>query len=513
MANRLFAREVLNSINLGSEQGTQDPQDYFIESTAWVDLVNDEADLILGRKGSGKTKLYRQLLSVNRTKTRNFSNQTKEFPTRVVPLISSQLDDDFKEMLAVAGDDEELMKTGWLMQIGGLACVHLLKPRIQNGNGSSTDLISLNNFRHLLDDNNWKKFFEFHETELKANLWQVVLKKLSGIKSMRALPAVKIGPDGVTIEPSIYSTESEDEARSLRLSAIEMVRSLNEVLLEREVRIWVVIDSLDELLYGIRDVHANAAVRSLLRAIVDIRTISQEANTDNLVGLRLKVFARDDVIERMTISAPFPGFTAIPQARISWTNREIGQMISDRLLSSPLAREFYSAIQVQNEPERFVSQVFTGELARNFVAEITRELSDAWSSPSPRNVIGCLKRALDISRNEGHLGDKYQAMTPLVNQSNIDKAKNQTSVARLDDTIKAEYPNLIPLIDRLSHAPHTYANSELMAKQLELTSDELDEMLWWSELAGLTTKNGRQIQVGRVYRPALYSTTSASTQR
>jgi hypothetical protein len=514
MASRILARDVLSSINLGSEQGSNDLQSYFVESTAWSDLINDEADLILGRKGSGKTKLYRQLQKVTVTKTRDFSSPISQFPTTVIPLISSQLDDEFRKLLAVAGDEEELMKTGWLLQIGILACVHLLRPKIESGQGTQRDTKSLKQLRELLEghiqEGTFKQFINTFDHELKTSLWKVVVRKLNQVKLIRVKPAGKIDPQTGKLEfVDIYVSESESEAESLRAVALNLIRSLNEVLQEREERFWVVVDSLDELLYGIQDEHSNAAVRSLLRAIIDIRTIANESNYDNKFNLRLKVFAREDVIERMTVTAPFPGLTTIPTARIAWTRREIAQMIEERILSSQLARDFYSIVKVRNEPEIFVSQVFTGEPGRNFVSELIRDLSDGGGSASPRNIIGCLKRALDISRNENHLGEKYQAMTPLVSQSNIDKAKNQTSLARLDDTIKAEYPHLIPLIERLNGAPYSYVNTRTMENQLELPSEELEPLLWWSDLAGLTQKDGRRIQVVNVYRRALHCTVAA----
>lgn len=515
MASRILAREVLASINLGSEQGSNDLQSYFVESTAWSDLINDDADLILGRKGTGKTKLYRQLQNVTVTKTRDFSSPTSEFATTVVPLISSHLDDEFRKLLSVAGDDEELMKTGWLLQIGILSCVHLLRPRTnQVGTATAHDTKSLKQLQKLLEGHiqagTLKQFINTIDHELKSNLWKVVMTKLSQVKSLRVRPNGKIDPSGkFDLGLDIYLNDSAKEAESLRTIALNLIRSLNEVLSDRQERFWVVVDSLDELLYGIQDEHSNAAVRSLLRAIIDLRTIASESISENKCNLRLKVFAREDVVERMTVDSPFPGLTTIPTARITWTNREIAQMIEERIISSQLARSFYSALQVTNQPEVFVAQVFTGEPGREFVSELVRDLFDAGNTASPRNVIGCLKRALDISKNEGHLGDRYQVMTPLVSQSNIDKAKNQTSFARLDDTIKAEYPRLIPLIERLNGAPYLYMSAKQMEKVLELTSEEFEDLLWWSDLAGLTQKDGRRIQVVNVYRRALRSTVAA----
>ncbi|MFM8825889.1 MAG: hypothetical protein ACKOFT_02280, partial [Actinomycetota bacterium] len=121
MTVRIFAQDVLESINLGSEQGNADQDRYFVPSAAWHDLVHDEVDLVLGRKGTGKTKMYRHLQQQVRTFERSFDGTKREIPTTVVPLISSHLDEHFQQMLDLAGNDENLLKTAWLLQISGVA--------------------------------------------------------------------------------------------------------------------------------------------------------------------------------------------------------------------------------------------------------------------------------------------------------------------------------------------------------------------------------------------------------
>ncbi len=514
---KIFSRDVLESINLGSEQGSNDNPDYFVESTAWSDLIHDQADLILGRKGSGKTKLFRQLQKISYTNKRDLTGSISPIRTTVVPLISSHLDDEFRSLLQVAGDDEDLMKTGWLLQIAGLASVNLLRSPIESRSGTTKELNNIKQLKLFLreqsEQGNFLQFIGTQNNELKINLWKVVLKKLSQVKSVRIRPTGTIDQSGeFKVYPDIYLATSEAEDKELRATALNMLRSLNEVLTERQERFWVVVDSLDELLYGIRDQHSNAAVRSLLRAIIDIRQISSGLDFTNNTSLSLKVFARDDVIERMSADAPFPGLTTIQTSRISWTRREIAQMIKERLYSSELARRFYSALQLNNEPEPFVSQVFTGEHGRDFISQLIRETSDGANSASPRNIVGCLKRALDISKQEDHLGDKYHVMNPLVTKSNIDTALNQTSLARLDDTIKAEYPVLMQLIDRLRGAPRSYTSVQRMATHLGFELIELQHLLWWSDLAGLTERNGQRINVVNVYRRALHSTVAAADE-
>ena len=510
--NRILARDVLESINLGSEQGSNDNPDFFVASTAWSDLIHDQADLILGRKGSGKTKLFRQLQKTSHTIMRESTGRTSKIKTTVVPLISYHLDDEFRNLLIAAGDDEELMKTGWLLQIAGLASVELVRSPIEHKNSTAKDTETLKQLKNLLkEQSDQGKFLQFIGTkndELKKNLWKVVLTKLSRVTSVRFRPAGEIGQSGeFRIIPDIYFTSSEAEDTDLKTTALNMIRSVNEVLAERQERFWIVVDSLDELLYGIRDQHSNAAVRSLLRAIIDIRRTSTTTTC-----LSLKVFARDDVIERMTRDAPFPGLTSIQTARITWTKREIAQMIKERIYSSEIARDFYSSFQIGNEPEPFVSQVFTGEHGRDFIKQLIKDTSDGANSPSPRNIIGCLKRALDISKQEGHLGNEYSIMTRLVSVSNYDTALNQTSHARLDDTIKAEYPNLLQLIDRLRGAPRSYTSVQRMATQLDFDIKDLEDLEWWSELAGLTERQGQRINVVNVYTRALQSTVAATDE-
>ena len=510
---KIFSRDVLESINLGSEQGSNDNPDFFIKSTAWTELIRDQADLILGRKGAGKTKLFRQLLKTTHT-IHESSGSTSQLKTTVVPLISSHLDDEFKNLLRAAGDDEELMKAGWLLQIAGLASVELLRSPVELREATTKEHEATKTLRKLLiKQREQGKFLEFFRTEideLKRNMWEVVLEKISLAKSLRLRPTAAVDQSGeFKIYTDVYYANSEEDT-DLRTTALSMIRSVNEVLTEREERFWIVVDSLDELLYGMQENHSNAAIRSLLRAIIDIRLTSNSSNFTATTCLSLKVFARDDVIARMTSDSPFPGLTTIQTSRITWSHREIAQMIKERIYSSEIARDFYTSLSYDNDPTKFVSQVFNFHGGNSFLVHLIKATSDSADHPSPRNIIGLLKRALAISKQEGHLGNAHSPTTPLITQSNYNMALNQTSLARLDDTIKAEYPHLSQLIDRLRGAPHTYLTLERMATQLDLDTKELDELLWWSDLAGLTEHQGLKIHVNAIYRNALQSTKSSA---
>lgn len=512
---------------MGTEIATTDPVEYFVPPTAWDDLMHDRIDLVLGRKGTGKTKMYRNLQARSTTYSRGRGQQSVEHKTYIVPLIS-QLDDDFREMLKVAGNDEELMKTGWLLQVGLMASQIVLGPVIRGELLADTkDTAALKSLQQLFRNSEIKSkvrdFILAQDLEPKKRTWGVVKSAMNRVSKFRVVPGITT--DGVSVTGTIvaYSkgeeTEDETAFTSLRENARQIIRSLMEILDERGIRLWVLVDSIDELLYGIGDEHATSAVRSLLRAVVDLRQMSQLPQFENSTStLRLKVFAREDVFDRITRVGPFPGLNNIPAARIKWTTRQVALLIAERVLASGKARAFYGGIQVRDVsegeygPEEFVSRVLTGAVNRGAFRSLVDQTADSSGSVSPRNLVQCVKTAFDMSIAEGHLGEKYATTNALVSEANLDNAKNAVSAARLDDTVIAEYPFLGGLVERLHGAPHTYMSTQLMSAQLELELEVLENYLYWADLAGLTFREGRQIKVANVYRRVLRSTTSAVTE-
>ncbi len=521
MTVRIFAQDVLESINLGSEQGNADHDRYFVASAAWHDLVHDEVDLILGRKGTGKTKMYRHLQQQSMTFERSFDGTKREVPTTVIPLVSSHLDEHFQQLLDLAGNDENLLKTAWLLQISGVASVIALKDRIEDKATSNREKENYRSLRDLLYEygeyggSTIPMLARMNNVDLRRGMWDVVKTRVGDLKKMRLTPVVGTSPGGEpTISVDVRVVETPQERR-LRDHAARLTETLMAVLADRGERIWVAVDSLDELLYGMSHENSSAVIRSLLRVIIDLREIADSVMHGRSDTLRLKVFAREDVFQRITLESTFPASTAIPTAYISWSKREAAKMVAERILASEKARAFYGGITVrdiENDPERFLGRVLEGREDRSPFSRVVEATSDASTSVSPRNLIGCLKRAFDISREEHHLGEKYGSFTALVTKSNLDRAKVETSTARLKDTVIAEYPMLSPFIDRLHGAPHTYFHQEMMSNQLDIVEPELEDFLWWSELSGLTYREGRQIRVASVYRHALKSTTSAASE-
>ena len=519
MTTRILVQDVLESINLGSEQGNADQERYYVPSAAWHDLIHDEVDLILGRKGTGKTKMYRHLQRETVTFDRSVDPK-KEVPTTVVPLISSHLDDHFRQLLDLAEGDENLLKTAWLLQISGVASVIALKERIEDKATSEREKANYKALRELLyeygdyEGSSITSLARMNDVDLRRGMWAVVKTRIKNVKNVRVNPVVTSSSSG---EPGIsvqFRLESPEEI-ALREHSVRLTLTLMAILADRRERIWVVVDSLDELLYGVSHDHSSAIIRSLLRVIVDLRELADSKSADKSHTLRLKVFAREDVFQRITLESTFPASTAIPKTYLSWSKREAAKMVAERILASEKARVYYGGISVrdiENDPERFVGRVIEGKDDRAPFSRLVDATSDSSTSVSPRNLIGCLKRAFDISREEHHLGEKFAAFTPLVNQSNLDRAKLDTSSVRLNDTVVAEYPMLSGLIERLHGAPHTYFSLGAMSNQLDIEEEELENLLWWSELSGLTFREGRQIKVASIYRHALKSTTSAASE-
>jgi hypothetical protein len=56
-------RPILHELKFGGDVAENDANldAYFVETSAFLDVINDEADLIIGPKGSGKTAILGEL--------------------------------------------------------------------------------------------------------------------------------------------------------------------------------------------------------------------------------------------------------------------------------------------------------------------------------------------------------------------------------------------------------------------------------------------------------------------
>jgi hypothetical protein len=115
-------KSILRDIRFGGDVAENDNNldKYFIETSYFRDIVDDQVDLVLGPKGSGKTAIFRQL-----------SNPQAQIPhlddTDIVSAFNTQGSVIFRRLTTdLPSLDENLMRTVWLAYVLALLGNHLL---------------------------------------------------------------------------------------------------------------------------------------------------------------------------------------------------------------------------------------------------------------------------------------------------------------------------------------------------------------------------------------------------
>src|SRR5262249_42755620 len=110
-----------------------------------------------------------------------------------------------------------------------------------------------------------------------------------------------------------------------------LFQTLNEVLEEHKLTVWILLDRLDVAFVDNHELEANA-LRALIRAYADIRNLGQ---------VSLKIFLREDIWKRITEQGLREASHLIRYVILDWPQPALLNLIMRRLLKNDvLANEF-----------------------------------------------------------------------------------------------------------------------------------------------------------------------------
>jgi len=115
-------KSILGDIRFGGDVAENDEKldKYFIETSSFREIVEDQVDLILGPKGSGKTAIFRRLSDPHA-----YISQLDD--TDIVPAFNTQGSVIFRKLTTdLPSVDENVMRTAWLAYIIALLGNHLI---------------------------------------------------------------------------------------------------------------------------------------------------------------------------------------------------------------------------------------------------------------------------------------------------------------------------------------------------------------------------------------------------
>lgn len=465
-----------------------------IETPTFVDLFSDRVDLIPGNKGSGKTALFRLISEHSRSLL---------LKTRTVMLTGVEASGDpvflafkthFEEL------DEMTFENFWRVYFAALILERFIK------NDEYADLL---------------KSASTEVAQFKEKCRIARIPELNQAKSLREIVQsvfnflkfkfVNVEPteSGATysllsVEPQSPGEENDEYEPEGPVFLNDIHRTLLQVLNKSNVKLWILLDRLDEV-FPRRTKLERTALRALLRTTRNFPTEQ----------VRIKLFIRDDILSNVLLDGE--GFTALShiEARsamtLRWKPQEVLLLIVKRFCANNRIRTLYSVNKelIDSNDQKYCTELFYRIFPRQIVPGknqsdtldwLCNHCSDGCGVVTPRDVISLLEFAIKWQVNHFQ-GGHNPTTSPLINSAAIKEAFADMSKKKCRTYFEAEFPDFWPKIKRFenSKAEHNEAtlNKLLGAKWRE----EVDHLI---SLGFLQKRpRGNTYTIPFLFRPAM----------
>lgn len=489
----MLIKDVLRTVTFGqyvAEEELQQLADYFVETDQWKRIFAGEIDIVYGPKGSGKSALYGLLLArKDDLFDRNVLVVAAENP-RDMPV--------FKELAvnssATELEFEYLWKLYFLCLVGQVIAEYEVK-----SHEAQTVLDALTASGLLPRDRSIGSLLKTAIAYVRRRL------NFESIETTVQLNPVTGNPEGLTGKVTLR--EPADEARLCgSVSIAELLRLANQALNGFGYIVWIALDRLDSA-FNDNQALENRALRGLFRAYLDFRSLSH---------VRLKVFLRTDVWQRITADGFREATHIVKSVTINWDRELLLNLIVRRLLTNESIRVFYNVDPVlllnSAESQRsFFYRVFPERAQRSrpgltTIDWIISRTQDGLQHPSPREIIHLLGRAREIQIQRLEIGSNQPDGGLLFHSGVLRDALPEVSKVRLERTVYAEYPALRTYIEALREE-NTVQSLAHLAQLWKTSLDEAKKIA--IELMGIGVfqqVHKSEYEVPHLYRSALGST-------
>jgi hypothetical protein len=447
------AEDVLRAVSFGGDvaEYEADLSTYFVRTDAFAAIVADRHDLVLGAKGTGKSAIFQIL-----------TEPDVEIPelTGTITISAFELDaaNVLRRLLVQYADlPEPAFRTLWKSYVASLLGNYLVVNDMAGPGLLSAlrdaDLLA----PELKQDGMWRSMLDrvgrvFRGTGLNGEL-EVTPGVLPGVKA-------KIG-----VERAARQRTPEEALLALDDSAQAVLHAGVEVLAAAGISCWICFDRLDEVFAD--DVRLEqVALRALLRTHSDLRSLTPR--------FRLKLFLRNDVLERVTKSSGFVNLTHLRSLDLRWSRRQISAVVADRVWRSPEFREFYRARDGVPDGRPGATEVlrtvlpprmsyYTKDVKDGFVWAVD-QMTDGTKLINPRNVLTlmqeCQRDQLDVFTSgdkRGRPGGHH-----LISGDTLKRAAVAVGRKRIVDTLFAEHNLLRAVIEKFRYGKRVYTLRQLV---------------------------------------------------
>lgn len=421
-------RLVIEDISFGGRTAEEESDHlarYFVETEQWRKVWQDEVDIVFAPKGGGKSAIYSMLVS-----------REGELFDRDVVLVPGENPTGATAFEPIQ-DDPPTSETEFI-RIWRLYFLVLLVEELERYDVASE---TLRQVRESLASVGLTKGVQQKRTIIVRV--REALDKVFSPKSVEAGMNVDGATGlvtGFTAKLSFDEPSAEQEQAGIA-SVDRLYEDLNDVLVEEDLRVWLIIDRLDVAFTSSPDLEANA-LRALFRVYRLVEPLSR---------LRLKIFLRTDIWSEITAGGFRETSHITRDLTLQWGRANLLKLIVQRLLQSD---RLLDAVGVSNRDrviasstaqEEFFDQVFPKQVdagekkPKTFDWALSRT-EDGKKVAAPRELI----HLFTVVRNRQlDRVDTGQASIPeglFFEAQSFREAQPEVSETRLQKTIYAEYP-------------------------------------------------------------------------
>jgi hypothetical protein len=421
---------LLSEFDLGTSTAENDPllEAAKIETQEFHDLYwHDRIDIIKGIKGSGKTAIYRLFSLLQELLIRKNSLFCVFGVEPTGDPVFRIYQKEFEQF------NEIEFQNFWSVYF--IALVYNLihnTPKLRSL--LSNDLPEINNILSNIGLNFTRNSFTLKETistiqkifsnkKFKIGLKTSFDPATSQLASVS--PILEIDPkntETISTRP-IYMTNLKDQ--------------LADILIKSNIKIWVMLDRLDEV-FPHRSEVEKKGLRGLLKASYNF----------SHPNLRTKIFLRDDIMEYLATD----GFTALTHvtdrcsSTMSWSKEELLHLITKRISALPLFVKYFEIDQNLIDSDKlYRKQIFYKLFPQRIGKTLTMDwiyakCADANNIVTPRDMIDLFKFAKSEQFRQHKLNPKAQEY--LILTETLKKALEELSKHKKEKFLLAEFPHL-----------------------------------------------------------------------
>ena len=422
-------REILLQVRFGhqvAEQELDQLSSYFVETDQWRRVLSGEIDVVYGPKGAGKSAIYGLLLS----------RRDALFDTQILlaPAENPQGTLAFAGIATDPPTSEAQFRALWKLYLLSLAAM-VLDDFDVGGDSAKT-------LRQVLED---------HGLLPRG-------KGLTGfLSAARYYASNAFPPDsiqgGIETDPTtglprgftgkITFREPAPPAIEQGYWSVDALLSLANLALDQAgYDLWLLLDRLDVAFAEDQALEHNA-LRALFRVYLDL------AGHDHI---RLKIFLRTDIWERITSSGFREASHISRNMTISWDNNSLLNLIVRRAIQNESLQAFLQVdpMQVLASAEGqtqffyrlFPNQVDIGEKKPSTFDWMVSRTRDGLGRTAPRELIHLLNALRDVQIRRLEEGQPEPEGELLFERATFKEALEEVSRARVELTLLAENPSL-----------------------------------------------------------------------